>query len=305
MKLPPLNALRAFDAAARLGSVKAAAAELFVTSAAVSQQVRALERFIGLELFERRPRELRLTNTGYAYHQAIGRHLRGISEATERLRPKRHAVGISVVPTFAAQWVAPRLPRFSKLHPGVEIRVDAEGALVDFRHDAFDLAIREGAGGYRDADTALLFEMALRPLAAPGYVASLTRRGRFDWARARLLHEGTNEYWDTWLEARGVKADTGRGSYFSHGMLALAAAAEGEGVALAADCIVERALRDGRLVRVDPMALSTGRGYWLAWPRPTVRPLGESAKLFRDWLIAEARSAAPAGEAVRRRSGSR
>ena len=288
MKLPPLNALRAFDAAARLGRVKAAAAELFVTPAAVSQQVKLLEDFIGTALFERRPRGLRLSNTGFAYHQAVGRHLRGISEATERLRPKRHAVGLSSVPTFAASWLAPRLPLFTRAQPGIEIRVEADAALVDFRSDAFDLAIRETTGGSRDSDTVMLFPLSPFPVAAPGYVKSLTRAGRFDWRRARLLHEGNNEYWDAWLDARGVSADTGRGYYFSHGMLAFAAASSGEGVALASYCLVERALRERRLAIVDPMALPTGRGYWLAWPKSSVRSTGESAALLREWIIAEA-----------------
>lgn len=292
MKLPPLNALRAFEAAARMGGIKAAAQELSVTPAAVSQQVRALEDFLSFPLFERLPRELRLTPIGYAYHQAIGRHLRAISEATERLRPKRQAVAISVVPTFATLWLSPRLPKFIAEHPQIEIRIEADSELVDFRNSGFDLAIREGSGNYRDTDSALLFGMDQIPFASPAYVKSLTRRGQFDWSKARLLHEGNNEYWDAWLDARGVRADTAKGFYFSHGMMALAAAAEGQGVMLAAYCLVERAISERRLKMVDPTAVATGRGYWLAWQRTSIAALSESARLFRDWVIAQAKLAA-------------
>jgi LysR family transcriptional regulator, glycine cleavage system transcriptional activator len=313
MKLPPLNALRAFDAAARMGGIKAAAQELSVTPAAVSQQVRALEDYLGCALFDRLPRELRLTSNGYAYHQTIGRHLRGISEATERLRPKRQSVSISVVPSFATLWLSPRLPRFIEQHPLIEIRIEAESELIDFRTSGFDIAIREMPGTYRDTEAAMLFGLDLLPVASPAYVKSLTQRGQFDWSRARLLHEGSNEYWDTWLDTRGLRADTAKGFYFSHGMMALAAAAEGEGIALTAYCLVERSIKDRRLVMVDTTAVATGRGYWLAWPRASVGTLSESAQLFRDWVLAQAKltaasapsttaPAAPAAAVVRRRA---
>ncbi len=117
MKLPPLNALRAFDSVARQGSVKDAAVELFVTPAAVSQQLKVLEGFIGAALFERRPRELRLTSVGQSYHQTITRPLRAIAEATERLLPKRRGTSISVLTSFAALWLALRLAEFARANP--------------------------------------------------------------------------------------------------------------------------------------------------------------------------------------------
>lgn len=289
MQLPPLNALRAFDAVARQGSVKGAAEEMHVTPAAVSQQLRTLEAHVGSALFERRPREIRLNVTGQSYHQSVGRALRQIAEATDRIRPHRRGTSITVITSFAALWLAPRFADFARRYPDIEVRIEADPNLADLVTGGFDLAIRTGKGDYPEADSRLLFALDLLPVAAPAYQKSLTRRGRFDWSRARLLHEAGVEYWETWLQRRGVKADTSRGLMFSHGMLAFAAAQAGEGVALAPYALVARMVQDGRLAVVDPTAFKTGLGYWLAWPKPALRPLPPSAEVFRDWIIAQAR----------------
>ena len=289
MKLPPLNALRAFDAVARHVSVKDAAAELFVTPAAISQQLKTLEVFLGTALFERHPRELRLTSTGHSYHRSIGRSLRQIADATARVLPESRGTSISVITSFAALWLAPRLADFAQQHPNVEVRIDADPEVVDLVSGGFDLAIRIGAGVYREAECHRLFAQDLVPVAAPEYKRQLTRNRRFDWSRSRLLHESGLDYWDAWIEQRSVTADTSRGLFFSHGMLAYAAAQAGEGVALAPIQLVSKLVRDGRLVVVDRKLLCTGLSYWLAWPKPRLRVLSEPARLFRDWIIQQAR----------------
>jgi LysR family glycine cleavage system transcriptional activator len=288
IKLPPLNALRAFEAAARLGGIKQAAEELSVTPAAVSQQVRLLEDFLGQPLFDRLPRALRPTAAGLSYHQAVGRHLRGIAEATERLKPPRRAVSISVVPSLATLWLAPRLPRFMHAQPQVEVRVEAESELVDLRGGAFDLAIRQGSGRYPQCEAVRLFGVDLLPVASPRYLRTLRRGRRVRWDEARLLHEESNQNWADWAAAGELSIDVSRGSYFSHGMMALAAAAEGEGIALASYCLIEAAVRDGRLEVVESRAVPTGTSYWLAWPSLEVRSLRSAAALFRDWIVAQA-----------------
>ncbi len=285
MRLPPLNALRAFEATARLGSVKAAAAELFVTPAAVSQQLRVLEDHLGEPLFERRPRALVATPRAVAFHQVVNRSLRAIAEAADRLRTAQQAVAISVVPSFAALWLAPRVAAFTRQHPRIEIRIDADPVLVDFRTTRYDLAIREGWGRYRDAESTILIPIEWQPVASPAYVASLSSDGSFDWQRARLLHEDDSLRWDAWTHARGLRLGIGQAAYYSHGMLAYAAAGAGEGVALAPPCLVERLVDDGRLAVVDPFTLPSDAGYWLAWASPAERPLSDAARLFRDWLI--------------------
>lgn len=289
MKLPPLNALRAFDTVARLGSVKSAASELFVTPAAVSQQVRHLETWLGAELVMRESRGVKLTDMGRQFHQATTRHLRAISQAAERIRPGRSTVYVTVIPSFAARWLVPRLNRFTDAYPQVEVRVDASPVLTDLGHGVFDLAIREGPGFFPDTQSHRLFTMDMVPVATPRYIASLSDKGSVDWPRARLLREVGDDWWSQWLEMAGIEGvDSSRGMSFSHTMLALSAAIEGQGIALTTHCLVRRELQEGELLEVDPRVLKTGYGYHVAWPRPEVRPLSEAAKRFCDWLIAAA-----------------
>ena len=144
MRLPPLNAVRAFDAVARLGSVRAAAEELAVTPAAVSQQLRVLEANLGLALTQRDGRGIALTEAGRGWHGEIARHLRAIAVAAERVRPGRRVVQVSVVPSFGSRWLMPRLPLFTAQQPEIEVRIDATATLVDLTRDPVDLAIFKG-----------------------------------------------------------------------------------------------------------------------------------------------------------------
>ena len=306
MRLPPLNAVRAFDAVARLGSVRAAAEELAVTPAAVSQQLRVLEAHLGIALTRRQGRGLVLTDPGRSWHGEIARHLRAIAAAAERVRPGRRVVQVTVVQSFGSRWLLPRLPAFTAREPEIEVRIDASPTLADFARDPFDLAIREGRGEYSDAETVRLFTLEFFPVAAPAVARALRRRdGTFDWARARLLHEVTYDYWPDWTAAAGLaEVDVARGLFFSHTMLALDAASEGQGIALAPPCMAERELARGTLAIVDPRGYAPGSGIWLAWPRRGLRTLTPAAMAFRDWVIEEAQAAAPGGRS-RRRSGTR
>lgn len=289
MKLPPLNALRAFDAVARHGSVRLAAQELFVTPAAVSQQIRQLEEHLEVRLFERRARQVDLTETGRSFHLATSKHLRAIAMAAERVRPGKQTVMVTSIPSFAARWLVPRLPVFTAEHPNTEVRVDANPAVVDLTHSDCDLALREGAGRYRGTESRLLFELNVLPVATPGYLKELFGRGGRGWAGARLLHESMYSWWPQWFEMNGIAGiDTTRGLYFSHTMLALTAALQGQGVALTPRFLVEEELGSRALSVVDARELVTGSGYYLVWPLGNLRPLSEAATAFRDWVIAEA-----------------
>jgi LysR family glycine cleavage system transcriptional activator len=289
VRLPPLNAVRAFDAVARLGSVRAAAEELAVTPAAVSQQLRVLEAHLGLTLTKREGRGIALTDSGRTWHGEIARHLRAIASAAERVRPGRRVVQVTVVQSFGSRWLMPRLTRFTAREPEIEVRIDASPVLADFTRDPFDLAIREGRGHY-DTETHRLFELAFQPMASPELVRRLRRRnGALDWSRARLLHEVTMDYWPDWIAMAGVRnVDVARGLFFSHTMMALDAAVDGQGVALAAPPLAERELAGGTLTLIDPRPFAPGSGIWLCWPRRQMRTLSKAASAFRDWIIEEA-----------------
>jgi LysR family glycine cleavage system transcriptional activator len=308
VRLPPLNAVRAFDAVARLGSVRAAADELAVTPAAVSQQLRVLEAHLGIVLTQREGRGLALTESGRAWHAEIARHLRAIALAAERVRPGRRVVQVTVVPSFGSRWLVPRLPLFTAREPEIEVRIDAGPTLADLARDPFDLAIREGSGVYPEAETVCLFPLELFPVASPPYARQLKGRAQaVDWTRARILHEVNFDYWPDWCAQVGrTDIDISRGMFFSHTMLALDAAIDGQGVALAPRFLAERELARGTLVILDPRGYTTGTGIYLAWPRRSVRTLSPAAIAFRDWLIDEARAstlaaAAAAGSATSRK----
>ena len=291
MNLPPLNAVRAFDAVARLGSVRAAADELSVTPAAVSQQLRVLESHLGLALTRREGRGLALTDSGRDWHDDVSRHLQAIALAAERLRPGRKIVQVTAAQSLAVRWLVPRLPDFIRRHGDIEVRIDASNTLADLSRGPFDLALRMGAGRYRDTEAALLFDGDLHALASPAYLRSLTRRrGRLDWANARLLHEVGNDHWPDWFAALKLPAtEVSKGLFFSHTMLALDAAVEGQGVALAPLCFADRELQEGRLVRAAPQQLDIDESVFLAWPAAGARRLSASAVVLRDWLVSHAR----------------
>ena len=304
MRLPPLNAVRAFDAVARLGSVRAAADELAVTPAAVSQQLRVLEANLGIALTRRKGRGIALTDSGRVWHEEIARHLRAIALAAERVRPGRRVVQVTVVQSFGSRWLMPRLFKFTAREPEIEVRIDASPVLADLARDPFDLAIREGTGVYPEAESACLFPLEFYPVASPQVARRLRRSdGSIDWAKARLLHEVSYDYWPDWIAmAAASDVDVARGLFFSHTMLALDAAVEGQGVALSPPAFSERELARGALEVIDARGFASGRGIYLAWPRKQIRTLSPAAVAFRDWVIEEARASpvsVPAGR-VRR-----
>jgi LysR family glycine cleavage system transcriptional activator len=291
MKLPPLNAVRAFEAAARHGSMRDAAAELFVTPGAVSQQVRALESHLGIALFERSPRAIRLTAAGQEFHLAVSRHLRGIAQAAEQVAPGEQRIAVTVAPDFAARWLMPRLRSFAALNPKVEVRVDASFGFVDFEREAFDLGIRTAYEPPPSLHGEKLLAQTMRPFCSPGYYDAVFR-GRSKaavWAHARLLHENrAYDMWAPWFAMRGLSEPNAEvGLYFSHGTLAIIAAIEGEGVTLQPPEYVEREVASGALVAADAATLVSGLCYFLVWPKRPLRPVAEK---FKAWVVGVARA---------------
>lgn len=299
-RLPPLNALRAFEAAGRHLSFAAAARELHVTPAAISHQIRALEQEFGRRLFHRDPRRLRLTDAG-------ARLLPDLTEAFQSLARGVDAVDgasavrlltVSVVPSIAGKWLVPRLQRFLDRHPGVDVRVDAFSGLVDFARDPeVDMAIRYGRGVYPGLTVEKLIDGDVAPVCAPELVARAGLRTPADLARVPLLHADasgrpTDPSWPEWLATAGVadRVDASAGPRFNYMSYAAQAAGAGQGVALLPELPVADDLAAGRLVRPfrDGPRGAGAFAYYLVAPRhkhetPAVRA-------FWDWLIEEMQS---------------
>lgn len=289
--LPSLASLRAFEATARHASVTKAAGELNVTPGAVSLQVRELEQTLGVTLFERRPRQLVLTEDGSLYFATLRRAFRMMREATEELTARKRApmLTVSCTPTFAAQWLVPRIGAFEQQVPGIDVRISTTNRLTDFGSDGVDVAIRHGLGRYDglvserliDDDPVPVIHPALRvrqPLDTPG-----------DLSGHALLHDVHRQDWRIWLDAAGADGvDAGRGPVFVNSNGAIEAAKAGDGVALVRLSLVARELADGVLEAPFPEGVMTGLAYHLVYPPAALdRP---PVAAFRSWIIAEART---------------
>jgi len=292
-RLPPLNALRAFEAAARHLSFTRAAAELSVTQAAISHQVKALEERLGVKLFRRLSRGLVLTETGQRFLPLVREAFDMLAAATERVVADDRAgtVTITVLPSFAAKWLVPRLLHFRAQHPDIEVRIIADDQLVDFSRDDVDLGIRYGRGDWDGLEIERLATEDVFPVCSPRLLEGVhPLRAPDDLRHHTLLHEDRPGFdWQTWLMAAGVEGvDVARGLEFSHASMALQAAIDAQGVALGRTPLVDDDLRDGRLVKPFDISLANDWAYYVvgppgAWVRPKVAAV-------RDWLLAEARS---------------
>jgi LysR family glycine cleavage system transcriptional activator len=298
--LPPLNALRAFEAAARHLSFQRAAAELHVTPAAVSHQVRALEAQLGLALFVRLHRALALTSAGARYLPALTGAFDAVDAATRALRPRAGAARLvlSVVPSFGANWLVPRLGGFRARHPKIDLVVLASSLLVDFEREAVDVGIRFGRGRYPGLRSDLLFAEEYFPVASPKLARG--RRGLRTPADLRghtLLHDESHDGWRAWLAGAGAPGvDPERGLVFSDSSQLVAAAAAGHGVALARKLLAAEHLRSGTLVRPFRGSVRAEFAYYVVCAE--ARADEPAIRAFREWALAAARGRA----AVRRTS---
>jgi LysR family transcriptional regulator, glycine cleavage system transcriptional activator len=292
MSLPPLNALRAFEATARHLSMKEAAAELSVTPGAVSQLVRGLEQRLGTQLFRRSNRALVLTEAGQSYFVPIRHAFRQIGEATRRLQstPNAGVLTISAPPAFAESWLVPRLGAFRAHHPDIELNIATTRHLANFAADGVDVAIRHGLGTYPGLRCDRIATIAMITVCSPRFLAALPHRPRApaDLLHLSLLHEAERQEWALWFQAQGL-SDVGHtatsGISFDDQMLLIRAAASDQGVALVTEALARRELDNGNLVRVLDVAWPQEFSYWLVCPRATA----EEPKIvaFRDWLISQ------------------
>jgi len=294
VRLPPLNALRTFETAARHLSFTKAAAELNVTQAAVSHQIRQLEEYLGMPLFRRFNRRLALTDEGQQYLPSVRAAFDELSSATRRLvQGDRYGIlTVSVLPSFAARWLVPRLGRFRHAHPEIDLRLAAAVESVDFNRADVDLGIRYGRGHYPGLHAVRLMEDEYFPVCNPALLDGpkpLRRPG--DLQDHTLLHDEhtlgePNPRWEDWLRAAGVtNVNPNRGPIFGDASMMLQAALAGQGVAMGRTALVIDDLAAGRLVRPFDLALPGGFAYWVVCPeamaeRPKIRA-------FREWLLAE------------------
>jgi len=293
-KLPPLNALRAFEAAARHLSFLKASEELHVTPGAISQQVRALEEQLGVTLFRRMTRGVLLTDAGQRYGKRIGELLDGLVAATVDLQrdDAAGALTVSTMPSFAARWLIPRLGAFRIAHPSIALRVLAEGDLTDFAVENVDVAIRFGPGRYPGLVSELLFHEEIFPVCSPKLLNSGAPLRRLaDLVNQTLLHDepgaGYHDLnWRNWLEQVGaseIEPPPGPGFTYTH--MTLQAAVAGQGVALGTTVLASDDLASGSLIRPLKESVTSSYSYWLVCPPGSLdRP---KAKAFHDWVISE------------------
>ncbi|MBM3373575.1 MAG: transcriptional regulator GcvA [Betaproteobacteria bacterium] len=309
-RLPPLNALKAFEAAARHLSVKKAAVELNVTPAAVSHQIRTLEEYLDVQLFHRYNRALELTDAARACLPKLREGFDCLGQAVERLRThtSRGMLTVSAAPSFAARWLMPRLHRFIAAHQEIDVRVSArmrrvsvdgkvdvaERATIETWLDDSDVAILYGHGHYPELDVHKLLSLTITPICSPQLLSGEhPLRTPEDLRHHMLLHDDTGDmydsesFWEVWLDAAGVKGiDAKRGAHFSHAVLAFEAAMDAVGVVASMPALAAEDLAAGKLVMPFDLKVPLPSAYYLVCePHARTRP---AVAAFRDWLIAEA-----------------
>jgi len=286
-KLPPLNALKAFEAAARHLSFTKAAEELFVTQAAVSHQVKALEDYLAAKLFIRKNRSLLLTAEGQGYFLELKDILDDIAHATARLKQstERGSLTISLPPSFAILWFVPRLSRFREAYPDIDVRIRAVDEVDSSLTDDVDVAIYYGAGTWPGLTAYKLHNEYLLPVCSPLLLnTSKPLRQPSDLLQHTLLHDETRNAWKDWFKLVGIDKDKGdNGPVFSHSNLALKAAVHGQGIALANNVLVKPEIDAGHLIRVFPEALPRTKAFYLVC-RDSQTEIGKIAT-FRNWIL--------------------
>ena len=298
-ELPPLAAIRVFEAAARQASFTKAAAELGMTQAAVSYQIKVLEERIGAALFLRRPRQVALTDVGQRLAPAVSEAFALLSEAYVAARGgAQGTLSVSTVLTFASNWLSRHLGSFQLAHPSIAVRLDTDSRMVDFSRQEIDIGIRSGGGNWPGLVTHKLFDLDFTPMLSPKLATSIGEvKTPGDLLRLRILDPG-DYWWRLWFEAANVPADgladrpdASLGSQSYEGSAAIA----GQGVAILTPAFFAAELADGRLIQPFDLVCSDGHAYYLVYPE--ARRNAPKIRAFRDWLLAEIAREASAAKA--------
>jgi len=290
-QLPPLNALRAFEATARHLSVKNAADELCVTPGAVSQLVKTLELHLGVQLFRRVNRGVFLTDAGQAYLPPVRNAFRQISDATQKVAVPAETglLTVSATPFFASAWLVPRLKSFQDAHPDIDLQVLTSNALADFSRDGVDVAIRHGMGQYPGLASQRVLTVEMVPVAAPALVVEYGKPKKpadlLQWPR---VNDADRKGWRLWFEAQGIEdAGPARGPSFDDAGLLLQAVLAGQGAALLPVAMMVAEIEQGRLVQLSKATWLEDFAYYLVCPEGSRdRP---KVAAFRDWLLGAVR----------------
>jgi LysR family transcriptional regulator, glycine cleavage system transcriptional activator len=288
-KLPPLNALRAFEAGARHLSFTKAAAELHVTQAAVSHQVKALEAHLGYPLFKRMTRKLGLTEEGRVLFPVVSEAFLRIAETADDLRSGGdcHTLTVSVTPAFGAKWLVYRLPKFWQKHPDIDLKVHHTIQCADLRYDDVDIAVRFGAGKWEGAETEFMLRVDYTPMCSPSLLQGRhPLKSPGDLKHHTLLHEDDYDGWTQWLAVAGAgDVNPRRGPIIDDWTVLTQTAIDGGGVALGKPSMLARDLAEGRLVAPFDITVLTDLGYHLVYlPGALER---EKVRVFRDFIMEE------------------
>lgn len=280
----PLNALRAFEAAARHQNFTRAALELCVSQAALSHQIRSLEDRLQVSLFHRLPRGVALTDEGAALYPALTESFDRIAIALDRFTGGsfRDVLTVGVVGTFATGWLLSRLPEFEATHPDIELRLQTHNNRIDLAGEGLDFAIRFGDGDWQGQECTAIVDAPFAPLCAPALARRLQQPR--DLGALPLLRSYRNDEWPRWLQAAGVSGVEARGPVFDSSLTLASAATAGAGVALLPLRMFEQELAEGRLLQPFAQTLTLGR-YWLT--RLRSRNEREPMRRFRLWLLAQ------------------
>ncbi|MFC1458511.1 transcriptional regulator GcvA [Microvirga arabica] len=287
-KLPPMSAVRVFEAAARHQSFTRAAEELGMTQAAVSYQIKVLEDRIGAPLFVRLPRQVVLTARGRQLAPAVTEAFEALRTAFAGIEATAQTVlSISTLTTFAANWLVPRLGHFQQLHPTIAVQINISGQVVDFGQSDFDLGIRSGNGNWPGLEAHLLFPNLFTPVCSPELIRGITLKEPSDILKFPIISPN-DPWWQDWFSAAGVKdfdpsqrPDNYLGAQQFEGMAAMA----GQGFALINPYFFPADLAAGRLVQPFDLLATSERGYWLVYPK--ARRRSPKIEAFRDWVLSE------------------
>ncbi|HEX3954856.1 MAG TPA: transcriptional regulator GcvA [Stellaceae bacterium] len=288
-RLPPLNALRAFEAAARNGSFLLAADELGLTAGAISYQIKSLEAQLGISLFRRLSRGVALTEAGGVYHAHVRDAFDRLGAATDALlgRHKSHAIRITALPAFAEKWLVPRLLGFHERHPDIELSLSADAELVDFVTGDFDIGLRYSDGRHPALHVSKLMSETLFPVCSPAFAAERALHHPADLAAHTLVYDTHwRDDWALWFEAAGLRGiDVTAGPAFTLYSMALEAAMKGLGIAMGHSALVADDLAAKRLVAPFELRIEAPRAYYVVSPNWTAA--NEAVAAFKTWLMGE------------------
>lgn len=289
MNLPPLHAVRVFEAVARHGSFTRAAAELNMTQSAVSYQIKLLEQFVGAPLFARQARGVALSDKGKAVAPMVQRALGDLAETFRLVREESNAVlVISTMQTIAGSWLAPRLGGFQLLHPEFAVRLDISTHMVDLDSEGVDVVIRSGKGHWPGLKSHFLLSQTFTPVCSPHYIAREGRPSKPGDILNHVLIDRNDVWWPIWFEAAGLDrnaAITRASIDVNTQQMAAILAVAGSGIALVSPAFVKEDLASGRLVELFDITATSGSDYYLAYPEN--RRQQPKIRAFRDWILKE------------------